>query len=182
MCSTIENNAKTAVQSPKNETAARSIICRICFDNESGTDRLIRPCSCSGTVAFVHNGCLERWVRATSNIQCTICQDDFELTPAGLKNWGDITVPRPLSDECEDYVEFGCTLAWMVYMIRFGYIGLRYGGRSMIDTVDETIGTGALRSLWWFSFWFNFLYYGAMSFILYEKWLLENTVFSFKDR
>ena len=203
MVTIIENNESCDLKTARSETmcspktgSAKTMLCRICFDSETVTivfglekcnkfqdaDILIRPCACNGTVAYVHNACLERWVRATSNIQCTICQSEFELIPAGLKDWKDISFPRPLSDLPEDYMEFGCTVAWMVYMLRFVYVGLRYGSRSMIENVDSAIGTGTLRSLWWLSFWFNFLYYGAMSFVFYEKWLLDNTIFKFKDR
>ncbi|KAF1765529.1 hypothetical protein GCK72_005481 [Caenorhabditis remanei] len=189
MVTIIENNESCDLKTARSETmrspktgSAKTMLCRICFDSETDADILIRPCACNGTVAFVHNACLERWVRATSNIQCTICQSEFELIPAGLKDWKDISFPRPLSDLPEDYMEFGCTVAWMVYMLRFVYVGLRYGSRSMIENVDSAIGTGTLRSLWWLSFWFNFLYYGAMSFVFYEKWLLDNTIFKFKDR
>lgn len=106
----------------------------------------------------------------------------FELIPAGLKDWNKITLPRPLSEQLEDYMEFGCTLAWVVYMLRFAYVGLRYGSRSMIENVDMAIGTGMMRSFWWMTFWFNFLYYGAMCFVFFEKWLIDNTIFKFKDR
>ncbi|PIC45830.1 hypothetical protein B9Z55_005721 [Caenorhabditis nigoni] len=189
MCTMIDRNEEQTLKTARSETvcspknlSTKTMLCRICFDTETNLDHLIRPCACSGTVAFVHNSCLERWVRATSNIQCTICQSEFELIPAGLKEWKDISFPKPLSDLPEDYMEFGCTIAWVIYMFRFAYVGLRHGSSTMVEHVDAAIGTGTLRSLWWLSFWFNFLYYGAMCFIFYEKWLIDNTVFQFKDK
>lgn len=40
-------------------------VCRYCLENEPKGD-LIVPCSCNGSVKFVHKGCLLKWLRGQS--------------------------------------------------------------------------------------------------------------------
>ena len=47
--------------------------CRICFEDASRCD-LITPCYCSGTSAFVHHSCLQRW-RETSALAARRCAE-----------------------------------------------------------------------------------------------------------
>lgn len=49
--------------------------------SENQSQRLIRPCKCSGSVSFVHVQCLNQW-RATSpnhSVQCSICQYKYQF-------------------------------------------------------------------------------------------------------
>lgn len=56
-------------------------VCRICLDSED--KQLIRPCSCSGTSAFVHESCLKTWILMKSDrlekATCEICKNDFKV-------------------------------------------------------------------------------------------------------
>lgn len=63
--------------------------CRICLEsndnsNELNRDHLISPCSCRGTQAWVHRGCLDTW-RATREdrafSQCTECMFAYAYMP-----------------------------------------------------------------------------------------------------
>eukprot|EP00929_Paragymnodinium_shiwhaense_P070569 TRINITY_DN35734_c0_g1_i1.p1 TRINITY_DN35734_c0_g1~~TRINITY_DN35734_c0_g1_i1.p1 ORF type:complete len:387 (-),score=59.29 TRINITY_DN35734_c0_g1_i1:323-1402(-) len=56
-----------AAPSPEDITAdapADDVCCRICLDHqgEDECDPLVRACKCSGSVAFVHRGCLRKWI------------------------------------------------------------------------------------------------------------------------
>lgn len=60
--------------------------CRICLESTNSSEpfspaRLITPCQCRGTSAWVHRGCLDRW-RATQEdrafSQCTECLFGYE--------------------------------------------------------------------------------------------------------
>jgi len=57
--------------------------CRICFERDSG---LVSPCSCSGSMKYVHQTCLERTRTSglTTFYQCQICLDEFTLTYQSL--------------------------------------------------------------------------------------------------
>ena len=75
---------------PPSGTVASSLddeqVCRICLESTNNADpfspeRLIAPCQCRGTSAWVHRGCLDRW-RATQEdrafSQCTECTFGYE--------------------------------------------------------------------------------------------------------
>ena len=50
--------------------------CRICGDEESRTDELVRPCDCKGSMAFAHRGCVQRWINTAkerSSAACEVC-------------------------------------------------------------------------------------------------------------
>jgi len=78
------------------------VICRICLEPAPislsddadllAEERLISPCACSGTQAFVHVKCLRRWQKAvmsstrpgashTAALICPVCTQKFSLVP-----------------------------------------------------------------------------------------------------
>jgi len=65
-------------------------VCRICFGSESTeADRLVRPCLCSGSVAFIHESCLRHWVecRAQAEPTCEICQAKLRIQTTTQNTW-----------------------------------------------------------------------------------------------
>lgn len=55
--------------------------CRICFDGpESG--RLIRPCHCRGSIAYIHVECLQRWRRESQSAyyRCPQCHYKYRTS------------------------------------------------------------------------------------------------------
>jgi E3 ubiquitin-protein ligase DOA10 len=65
-------------------------ICRICFSSEANEGNLlIRPCKCSGTVAYCHQICLRQWVQCKhfSEPICEICHSELHFEPASKKDW-----------------------------------------------------------------------------------------------
>ncbi len=70
-------------------------ICRICQgDDNTQENPLISPCRCSGSIKFVHVGCMQEWyrsklfarvVRSTSSysikgLECELCKQKFSMT------------------------------------------------------------------------------------------------------
>lgn len=55
--------------------------CRICHceRNESNDQPLIRPCLCSGTLMFVHQSCLQKWIKSSDIKKCELCQYKFVM-------------------------------------------------------------------------------------------------------
>lgn len=39
-----------------------TFMCRICHGEETNEDFFIKPCDCSGSLLYVHQKCLNRWV------------------------------------------------------------------------------------------------------------------------
>ncbi len=57
--------------------------CRICFENKSQNLPLISPCLCEGSIKYVHQNCLKKWL-IKSNIKpelakCEICKYKYGL-------------------------------------------------------------------------------------------------------
>jgi hypothetical protein len=51
----------------------RNNICRICYCDESEMESpLITPCSCSGTMRYIHFSCLQKWIKSKVVIKSTI--------------------------------------------------------------------------------------------------------------
>ncbi|KAF9796841.1 hypothetical protein SFRURICE_015585 [Spodoptera frugiperda] len=61
-------------------------ICRICFGGESA-ERLVRPCSCRGTIAAVHRSCLERWLLQAATSYCELCRHHYIVTRSHKWSW-----------------------------------------------------------------------------------------------
>ena len=64
-------------------TAASSVSCRICFEEEVSPEsgRLIHPCACSGTLAYIHENCLKEWIlsKESKPFQCELCHCHFNM-------------------------------------------------------------------------------------------------------
>ncbi len=57
--------------------------CRICSFEAEPERPLFYPCSCSGTIRWVHQDCLEKWlkVKNLSTERCEVCGTVFHFTP-----------------------------------------------------------------------------------------------------
>ncbi len=52
-------------------------VCRICYE---GDGELRRPCRCSGSVAHVHEACLQQWLTTReTNSRCELCHTRFRF-------------------------------------------------------------------------------------------------------
>lgn len=63
-------------------TAASSLslghVCKICHcGEEEGEPQLITPCLCSGSLKFVHQECLHRWIKSSDIKKCELCKFTF---------------------------------------------------------------------------------------------------------
>ena len=52
--------------------------CRICYEDDS-KEPLIVPCSCSGSMKYIHTSCLQKWFMHTQNTMCNVCKQPFEV-------------------------------------------------------------------------------------------------------
>lgn len=73
--------------------------CRICWEEQGN---MITPCSCIGTVMFVHEACLTEWIEKSvkmgllqvttcqdgySKVKCELCKGDIEFKYESLSGW-----------------------------------------------------------------------------------------------
>ena len=54
--------------------------CRICFSNENQRDILVNPCKCRGTMSFVHEQCLIRWLTERNKHYCELCKHPINVS------------------------------------------------------------------------------------------------------
>ncbi|XP_045773389.1 uncharacterized protein LOC123872850 isoform X1 [Maniola jurtina] len=83
----LKKQASGAKDAPSVTGSQRSDnICRICFGGESA-ERLVRPCSCRGTIAAVHRSCLERWLLQAATSYCELCRHHYVVSRSHKWSW-----------------------------------------------------------------------------------------------
>lgn len=68
----------TSQLSPSMRPDSSEKICRICFENETSENPLISPCECSGSMKYIHEECLKKWIysrtRDPKAFSCDVCK------------------------------------------------------------------------------------------------------------
>ena len=54
--------------------------CRICRGEGTREEPLFYPCKCSGSIKFVHQGCLMEWLSHSQKKHCELCKTSFRFT------------------------------------------------------------------------------------------------------
>jgi E3 ubiquitin-protein ligase MARCH1/8 len=54
-------------------------ICRICHCESEPDQPLISPCHCSGSLQFVHQSCLQKWIKSSDTKKCELCYYEFVM-------------------------------------------------------------------------------------------------------
>jgi E3 ubiquitin-protein ligase MARCH1/8 len=70
------DDATTPVAS--GDDGSDSDVCRICQDGDS-ENALITPCKCSGSVRYVHQVCLQKWIKSSNTKHCELCRCEFKM-------------------------------------------------------------------------------------------------------
>ena len=64
----IEHNKIKKVKEPKEAKSNR--LCRICYGEEENDENpLLQPCTCSGSMKYIHLNCLKTWINTSVNIK-----------------------------------------------------------------------------------------------------------------
>ncbi|XP_026134682.1 uncharacterized protein LOC113112944 isoform X3 [Carassius auratus] len=63
--------------------------CRICHCEGDDESLLITPCHCTGSLRFVHQSCLQQWIKSSDTRCCELCKYDFimETKLKPLRKW-----------------------------------------------------------------------------------------------
>ncbi|XP_042282760.1 uncharacterized protein march1 isoform X1 [Thunnus maccoyii] len=64
-------------------------VCRICHCEGDEDCPLIMPCRCTGSLSFVHQACLNQWIKSSDTRCCELCKFDFimETKLKPLRKW-----------------------------------------------------------------------------------------------
>ncbi|KAG5831771.1 hypothetical protein ANANG_G00307310 [Anguilla anguilla] len=70
-------------------TPSNQDICRICHCEGDEDSPLITPCHCTGSLRFVHQACLQQWIKSSDTRCCELCKYDFimETKLKPLRKW-----------------------------------------------------------------------------------------------
>ncbi|KAG5437270.1 hypothetical protein PCANB_001063 [Pneumocystis canis] len=55
-------------------------LCRVCCGESSEEEPLFYPCKCSGTIKYVHDNCLIKWLQHSRRKDCELCRTPFRFT------------------------------------------------------------------------------------------------------
>ncbi|RNA40257.1 E3 ubiquitin- ligase MARCH1 [Brachionus plicatilis] len=82
-------NTQAECQDDKSSVNSWALMCRICHCEETSEEYLISPCYCTGTLRYVHQSCLQQWLKSNGTKSCELCKFDFimqtKIRP--FKNW-----------------------------------------------------------------------------------------------
>ncbi|ROK15784.1 E3 ubiquitin-protein ligase MARCH8 [Anabarilius grahami] len=96
LCSLEEDNDLDQCSSPLSEKngplspySLSGDCCRICHCEGDDESPLITPCHCTGSLRFVHQGCLQQWIKSSDTRCCELCKYDFimETKLKPLRKW-----------------------------------------------------------------------------------------------
>uniref|UniRef100_A0A146M2Z1 E3 ubiquitin-protein ligase MARCH2 n=1 Tax=Lygus hesperus TaxID=30085 RepID=A0A146M2Z1_LYGHE len=98
LCKTSQSGNQLSLPSPAKSFCSTASACRICHEGDT-IGPLMSPCECKGTIALVHNYCLEKWLTTANSSHCEVCQYSFKVrkipppTPQ-VASWSLISAPE----------------------------------------------------------------------------------------
>jgi hypothetical protein len=128
---------KISFSSTSSKTSDYPDICRICHCEGTDDEPLISPCLCLGTMQYLHQSCLQRWIKSAGVKSCELCKFDFimhsEIKP--FKQWQklDMNVVERRKIMCSvafNLIAVTCVL-WSLYVL--------------IEKTREEVRAGKLR-------------------------------------
>ncbi|XP_029962226.1 E3 ubiquitin-protein ligase MARCHF8 isoform X4 [Salarias fasciatus] len=96
LCYMDEDSDLDCCQSPLSEKTAplspfslSGDCCRICHCEGDDESPLITPCHCTGSLRFVHQACLQQWIKSSDTRCCELCKYEFimETKLKPLRKW-----------------------------------------------------------------------------------------------
>jgi len=60
--------------SPTPSSTESGDVCRICHGEQSNEAPLIAPCNCSGSMKYVHQECIQTWLKSSHSLTCELCR------------------------------------------------------------------------------------------------------------
>ena len=119
------------------EESIEGAICKICYLGNEDENSLLSPCLCKGSMEFVHEQCLEKWIQMSGSQGCGACKYPYQMNSYLLpfKTWKFI-----------ELVHFDC---WKILYI----INILLPGINIYFVTIQKVYPGAIE--WWK--WFIFI-------------------------
>ncbi|XP_034464239.1 E3 ubiquitin-protein ligase MARCH8 isoform X1 [Hippoglossus hippoglossus] len=116
-------------------------ICRICHCEGDDESPLITPCHCTGSLRFVHQSCLQQWIKSSDTRCCELCKYEFimETKLKPLRKWEKLQMTaserRKIMCSVTFHVIAITCVVWSLYVL--------------IDRTAEEIRQGILEWPFW---------------------------------
>uniref|UniRef100_A0AAQ4R2P7 RING-type E3 ubiquitin transferase n=1 Tax=Gasterosteus aculeatus aculeatus TaxID=481459 RepID=A0AAQ4R2P7_GASAC len=115
--------------------------CRICHCEGDEESPLITPCHCTGSLRFVHQSCLQQWIKSSDTRCCELCKYEFimETKLKPLRKWEKLQMTaserRKIMCSVTFHVIAITCVVWSLYVL--------------IDRTAEEIKQGLLEWPFW---------------------------------
>ncbi|KAK1166357.1 E3 ubiquitin-protein ligase MARCHF8-like isoform X2 [Acipenser oxyrinchus oxyrinchus] len=122
-------------------TPSNQDICRICHCEGDEESQLITPCHCTGSLRFVHQACLQQWIKSSDTRCCELCKYQFimETKLKPLRKWEKLQMTsserRKIMCSVTFHVIAITCVVWSLYVL--------------IDRTAEEIKQGILEWPFW---------------------------------
>ncbi|XP_036402111.1 E3 ubiquitin-protein ligase MARCH8 isoform X3 [Megalops cyprinoides] len=122
-------------------TPSNQDICRICHCEGDEDSPLITPCHCTGSLRFVHQSCLQQWIKSSDTRCCELCKYEFimETKLKPLRKWEKLQMTpserRKIMCSVTFHVIAITCVVWSLYVL--------------IDRTAEEIKQGLLEWPFW---------------------------------
>ncbi|XP_076830281.1 E3 ubiquitin-protein ligase MARCHF8 isoform X1 [Brachyhypopomus gauderio] len=115
--------------------------CRICHCEGDEDSPLITPCHCTGSLRFVHQACLQQWIKSSDTRCCELCKFEFimETKLKPLRKW------EKLQMTASERRKIVCSVTFHVIAITCVVWSLYV----LIDRTAEEIKQGILEWPFW---------------------------------
>eukprot|EP01083_Nonionella_stella_P181957 653314_1 len=90
----------TASEQPRIESDA---VCRICHEGNSIKSPLYHPCLCKGSIRYIHEKCLNKWLTHNKSLKCEVCGHSFIYKPIFAAGQ-----PIPSSISYQSFIDIMC--------------------------------------------------------------------------
>ncbi|XP_008835953.1 E3 ubiquitin-protein ligase MARCH8 isoform X6 [Nannospalax galili] len=126
-------------------TPSNQDICRICHCEGDDESPLITPCHCTGSLHFVHQSCLQQWIKSSDTRRCELCQYEFvmETKLKPLRKWEKLQMTaserRKIMCSVTFHVIAITCVVWSLYVL--------------IDRTAEEIKQGQVTGILEWPFW-----------------------------
>ncbi|XP_055460098.1 E3 ubiquitin-protein ligase MARCHF8 isoform X2 [Psammomys obesus] len=119
--------------------------CRICHCEGDDESPLITPCHCTGSLHFVHQACLQQWIKSSDTRCCELCKYEFimETKLKPLRKWERLQMTsserRKIMCSVTFHVIAITCVVWSLYVL--------------IDRTAEEIKQGQVTGILEWPFW-----------------------------
>ncbi|XP_015591728.1 E3 ubiquitin-protein ligase MARCH8 isoform X2 [Cephus cinctus] len=129
-------------------------ICRICHcEGEVGAP-LLAPCYCSGSLRYVHQACLQQWIKASDTRACELCKFTFIMhaKTKPFSEWEKLDMSalevRKLSCAVAFHAVAALCVAWSLYVLversveeaRRGFVDWPFWTKLIVVVIGSTGG------------------------------------------